>query len=85
MALTYSHAANESRIARLAGGAYAWFGFVVMWAFWISFVVFLANPRWAGQAWHLPTIDGTSDAGIRRDSSRHRSRTYQPVTACSIR
>jgi len=62
MALTYSHAANESRIARLAGGAYAWFGFVVMWAFWISFVVFLANPRWAAKQWHLPTIDGTSDA-----------------------
>src|SRR6202008_2936687 len=62
MALTYSHSANAPRIARLAGGAYAWFGFVVMWAFWISFVVFLANPRWAAKQWHLPTIDGTSDA-----------------------
>jgi len=61
MALTYFHSAHESRIARLAGGAYAWLGFVVMWAFWVSFVVFLANPRWAGREWPLPTVDGATD------------------------
>lgn len=43
--------------SRLLGLLYAWSGFAVMWAFWLCFVVFLANPRWAAEAWPLPTID----------------------------
>jgi methanethiol S-methyltransferase len=62
MALTYSQTAHASRIARHAGAIYAWTGLVVMWAFWVSFVVFLANPRWAARQWPLPTVDGAADA-----------------------
>jgi hypothetical protein len=42
--------------ARCCGPIYAWSGFVVMWAFWTSFVIFLADPRWAAD-WPLPTVD----------------------------
>jgi protein-S-isoprenylcysteine O-methyltransferase Ste14 len=56
MAFTYPH---EDAIARrrLLGLLYAWSGFAIMWVFWICFVVFLANPRWAVANWPLPTVD----------------------------
>jgi protein-S-isoprenylcysteine O-methyltransferase Ste14 len=38
--------------------AYAWCGFAVMSAFWVSFVIFLAEPRQVLAWWPLPTIDG---------------------------
>jgi len=41
----------------IAGLVYAWAGFVVMWAFWVSFVVFLASPRRLVDVWPLPTVD----------------------------
>jgi hypothetical protein len=37
--------------------AYAWAGVAVMWAFWVSFVIFLAEPRQVLEWWPLPTID----------------------------
>jgi len=46
--------------ARRWGPVYAWLGFIVMWCFWVCFVVFLANPRWAAKSWPLPTIDNAS-------------------------
>jgi hypothetical protein len=46
-----------SNVGRSFGLAYAWSGLVIMWAFWINFVVFLADPRWAARLWPLPTID----------------------------
>jgi len=57
MALTYPHSAMDVRPARLWGPLYAWSGFAIMWGFWISFVIFLANPRWAPVHWPLATID----------------------------
>jgi hypothetical protein len=37
--------------------AYAWSGAAAMWAFWISFVIFLASPRKLLGYWPLPTVD----------------------------
>jgi hypothetical protein len=37
--------------------AYAWAGVVIMWAFWVSFVIFLAEPRQVLAWWPLPTVD----------------------------
>ena len=37
--------------------AYAWAGVAVMWTLWVSFVVFLAEPRQVLAWWPLPTID----------------------------
>jgi protein-S-isoprenylcysteine O-methyltransferase Ste14 len=37
--------------------SYAWAGVVIMWAFWVSFVVFLAEPRQVLAWWPLPTVD----------------------------
>jgi protein-S-isoprenylcysteine O-methyltransferase Ste14 len=34
-----------------------WSAFAFMWAFWVSFVVFLASPRQLASAWPLPTVD----------------------------
>ena len=39
------------------GLVYAWSGFAIMWAFWVSFVVFLAQPSQLLPYWPLPTID----------------------------
>jgi methanethiol S-methyltransferase len=39
------------------GPVYAWSGFAIMWAFWVSFVMFLAAPRLVLSLWPLPTID----------------------------
>jgi len=61
MAQTYFLAAHASRFPRVAGAVYAWAGLVVMWAFWVNFVVFLANPRWAANRWPLSTIDNAHD------------------------
>jgi methanethiol S-methyltransferase len=36
---------------------YAWSGFAVMWGFWVSFVIFLAEPRGLMGWWPLPTVD----------------------------
>lgn len=36
---------------------YAWAGVVLMWAFWVSFVIFLAEPRQVLSWWPLPTVD----------------------------
>ncbi len=56
MALTRPHG-DAIAPARLLGLLYAWSGFAIMWAFWICFVVFLANPRWLVENWPLPTVD----------------------------
>jgi protein-S-isoprenylcysteine O-methyltransferase Ste14 len=56
MALTFFTSETASRAARFCGPVYAWSGFAVMWAFWVSFVVFLADPRWAAH-WPLPTVE----------------------------
>ena len=37
--------------------AYAWAGVAIMWAFWVSFVIFLAEPRQVLAWWPLPTVD----------------------------
>lgn len=58
MALTVSTSSSASTSARIAGLAYAWSALLVMWAFWICFVVFLATPRWAAEHWPFPTVDG---------------------------
>ena len=42
---------------RSVGLVYAWSGFGIMWAFWTSFVIFLAEPRPLMSWWPLPTID----------------------------
>jgi protein-S-isoprenylcysteine O-methyltransferase Ste14 len=39
------------------GLVYAWAGVAIMWAFWVSFVVFLAEPRQLLGWWPLPTIN----------------------------
>ena len=39
--------------------AYAWAGVAIMWAFWASFVIFLAEPRQVLAWWPLPTVDRT--------------------------
>jgi hypothetical protein len=39
------------------GPAYAWSGFAIMWTFWVSFVLFLAEPRHILSFWPLPTVD----------------------------
>src|ERR1043165_4961958 len=56
MALAYFDSQTQSQ-KRLLGLAYAWSGFAVMWGFWISFVVFLADPPWGAKSWPLPTVD----------------------------
>jgi len=40
--------------------AYAWAGVAIMWGFWVSFVIFLAEPRQVLTWWPLPTIDRTA-------------------------
>ena len=40
--------------------AYAWAGVAIMWAFWVSFVIFLAEPRHVLTWWPLPTVDRTA-------------------------
>jgi len=39
------------------GQVYGWSGLIVMWAFWMSFVIFLANPSRLARFWPLPTVD----------------------------
>jgi protein-S-isoprenylcysteine O-methyltransferase Ste14 len=36
---------------------YAWAGVAIMWVFWVSFVIFLAEPRQVLAWWPLPTVD----------------------------
>jgi len=47
-----------------AGVVYAWSGVAVMWAFWVSFVIFLSEPRALMSWWPLPTIDQTGAATL---------------------
>ena len=42
--------------------AYAWAGVAMMWAIWVSFVIFLAEPRRVLRWWPLPTVDGVGSA-----------------------
>ncbi len=37
--------------------AYAWAGVAIMWCFWVSLVIFLAEPRQVVAWWPLPTVD----------------------------
>jgi methanethiol S-methyltransferase len=49
---------------RFVGGLiYAWAGFAVMWAFWVSFVIFLSEPRSLRTIWPLPTVDSAGTSG----------------------
>jgi protein-S-isoprenylcysteine O-methyltransferase Ste14 len=52
---------NARRLSAAApiGSLYAWSGVAVMWLFWISFVVFLADPKQLAGIWPLPTVDGS--------------------------
>jgi protein-S-isoprenylcysteine O-methyltransferase Ste14 len=50
--------ARPARGEAALGRVYAWSGFAVMWVFWVSFVVFLANPKQVAGFWPLPTVDG---------------------------
>ena len=43
--------------------AYAWAGVATMWAFWLSFVIFLAEPRQVLAWWPLPTVDRADAPG----------------------
>ena len=56
--------APSSHDRPILGSIYAWSGFAIMWAFWASFIIFLAEPRHLLSWWPLPTID-------RGDSSLH--------------
>jgi methanethiol S-methyltransferase len=51
------HGAIPSRQHALLGLLYAWSAFAVMWAFWVSFVIFLASPRQLASTWPLPMVD----------------------------
>src|SRR6185436_16292168 len=68
VALAFESLGSRSQASRLGwsgilGLAYAWSGFAIMWGFWISFVIFLANPPQLPAYWPLPTVDegGTID------------------------
>jgi len=52
----------DVRDRRVGGLVYAWSGFAVMWVIWVSFVIFLSEPRVVMAVWPLPTVDraGTS-------------------------
>jgi methanethiol S-methyltransferase len=39
------------------GLLYVWSAVAAMWAFWISFVVFLVSSRWLAPTWPLPMVD----------------------------
>src|SRR3954465_9587054 len=49
--------APNVRDRRVGGLVYAWPGFAVIWAFWVSFVIFLSEPRVVMAVWPLPTVD----------------------------
>jgi hypothetical protein len=57
--VTLSPTTHERPLAALV---YAWSGVAVMWGFWISFVIFLAEPRALMSWWPLPTIDRPGSA-----------------------
>lgn len=64
MALEFLHHRRQlvtdshgNTILILLGQGFAWSGLLVMWIFWISFVVFLANPSQVAPFWPLPTVD----------------------------
>jgi protein-S-isoprenylcysteine O-methyltransferase Ste14 len=52
--LSLAHITHERPIFALA---YAWAGVTIMWAFWVSFIIFLAEPRQVLAWWPLPTVD----------------------------
>jgi hypothetical protein len=41
----------------IVGLVYAWAGIVIMSTFWVSFVVFLAEPRQLLSWWPMPTVE----------------------------
>ena len=55
--LPLSGATQDASWARMLGLAYAWAGILIMWAFWVSFVIFLAQPKALLAWWPLPTVD----------------------------
>jgi hypothetical protein len=62
MALTFDQTHQTGRRQRTPPNAslglgYAWSGFAVMWAFWVSFVIFLAQPTALIGRWPLPMVD----------------------------
>jgi methanethiol S-methyltransferase len=48
---------DRTPIEKAGGRSLAWSGFVIMWMFWISFVIFLADPVQVARFWPLPTVD----------------------------
>lgn len=48
---------DRKPIEKAWGRMFAWSGFAIMWMFWISFVIFLANPFQVAKFWPLPTVD----------------------------
>jgi methanethiol S-methyltransferase len=48
---------SPTRERPAVGLVYAWAGVVIMWLFWVSFVVFVAEPRQLLPWWPLPTIN----------------------------
>jgi hypothetical protein len=57
--VTISPTTHERPLVALV---YAWSGVAVMWGFWVSFVIFLAEPRALMSWWPLPTIDRAGSA-----------------------
>ena len=49
--------ATRSQTGSAWGLLYAWSAVALMWAFWISFVIFLASPRRLAFVWPLPMVD----------------------------
>ena len=48
---------DRTRRSPLLGLLYAWSGIGIMWAFWVSFVIFLSSPRAVTSWWPLPTVN----------------------------
>ena len=69
----------------ILGSIYAWSGFAIMWAFWASFVIFLAEPRQLLSWWPLPTIDQGDFFASSVGRGTHRSRFDRPVRVAAFR
>lgn len=52
-----SLASASENLATRTAAAYVWSGVAIMWGFWVSFVIFLAEPRQVLAWWPLPTVD----------------------------
>ena len=64
--IPFSRAKPDTRLAPVLGLAYAWGGIIIMWAFWVSFVIFLSGPKAVLSWWPLPTVDrgGWVETGV---------------------